>query len=122
MFWIFFISKTFCTQCFGPFFVTKPFVRNVSVKLLGASSAPPLRESDQKMWGKKRIENDGLAHFGETFLEAPNWTIKTRKAFLCSVALVPFCTGAFPCSVALVFKFSEAFPCSAALILEHETL
>ena len=33
----------------------------------------------------------------------PNWTMKTRKAFPCSTALVPFFAGAFPCSVALAF-------------------
>ena len=40
-----------------------------------------------------------------TFFEAPYWTMKARQVFPCSVALVPFCTGAFPCSVALVFGF-----------------
>ena len=54
---------------------------------------------------KKPFKNNGLAHLGGTFLEAPNWTLKIRKAFPCSVALVSFCTGAFPCSVALVFQF-----------------
>ena len=52
---------------------------------------------------KKPFKNNGLAHLGGTFLEAPNWTLKMRKAFPCSVALVPFCAGAFPCSTALVF-------------------
>ena len=54
---------------------------------------------------KKPFKINGLAHLGGTFLEAPNWTLKIRKAFPCSVALVPFCAGAFPCSVALVFGF-----------------
>ena len=38
-------------------------------------------------------------------LEAPNRTMKTRKVFPCSAALVPIFVGAFPCSVALVFRF-----------------
>ena len=43
------------------------------------------------------------------FLGAPHgvhaWTMKMRKAFPCSVALVQFCAEALPCSMALVFGF-----------------
>ena len=34
-----------------------------------------------------------------------NWTMRRRKAFPCSVALVSCFAEAFPCSVALVFRF-----------------
>ena len=58
----------------------------------------------------KAVKKTMLGAFGRTFFEAPNWTIKTRKAFPCSVALIPFCAGAFPCSVALVFLFWVTVP------------
>ena len=70
-------------------------------------SVPPrhhLGMSRIKKW-QKLFENQCLGHFGETFLGAPNRSIKTRKALPCSVALIPFCAEAFPCSVALVFRF-----------------
>ena len=52
---------------------------------------------------KKWFENDFLVRSPGELFEAPNGTMKTRKAFPCSVALVPFFAEAFPCSVALVF-------------------
>ena len=52
---------------------------------------------------KKRFENECLVRSPGELLEALNWTMKTQKAFPCSVALVTFFAGAFPCSVALVF-------------------
>ena len=52
---------------------------------------------------KKRFENECLLRSPGELFEAPNWTMKTRKAFPCSVTLVSFCAGALPCSVALVF-------------------
>ncbi len=52
---------------------------------------------------KKALENECLVRSQGELLEAPNWTMKTRKAFPCSAALVPFFAGAFSCSVALVF-------------------
>ena len=52
---------------------------------------------------KKPFKINGLAHLGGTFLEAPNWTLKIRKAFPCLVALVSFFAGAFSNCVALVF-------------------
>ena len=51
----------------------------------------------------KSFENECLVRSPGELLEAPNRTMKTRKAFPCSAALVPFFAGAFPCSVALVF-------------------
>ena len=52
---------------------------------------------------KTTPENECLVRSPGELLEAPNWTMKARKAFPCSAALVPFFAGAFPCSVALVF-------------------
>ena len=52
---------------------------------------------------EKRLENECFVRSPGELFEAPNWTMKTRKAFPCSAALVPFFAGAFPCSVALVF-------------------
>ena len=52
---------------------------------------------------KTTPENECLVRSPGELLEAPNRTMKTRKAFPCSAALVPFFAGAFPCSVALVF-------------------
>ena len=52
---------------------------------------------------KKSFQNECLARSPGELLEAPNRTMKMRKAFSCSAALVPFFAGAFSCSVALVF-------------------
>ena len=52
---------------------------------------------------KKRFENECLVRSPGELLGAPNWTMKTRNAFPCSAALVPFFAGMFPCSVALIF-------------------
>ena len=38
-------------------------------------------------------------------MERPCWTMLTKKAFPCSVALVLHFCGALPCSVALVLQF-----------------
>ena len=54
---------------------------------------------------KQKFENECLVRSPGELLEAPNWTMRARKAFPCTVALVPFFAGTFPCSVALVFHF-----------------
>ena len=54
---------------------------------------------------KTTPENECLVRSPGELLEAPNWTIKARKAFPCSAALVPFFVRAFSCSMALVFGF-----------------
>ena len=74
------------------------FSCSVALKSLGVTSASAGSKNVKKLF-----KNNGLAHLGGTFLEAPNWTLKMRKAFPCSVALVLFFVGAFSCSVALVF-------------------
>ena len=45
--------------------------------------------------------------FRETPLGRPCWTMLTKKAFPCSVALVLHFCGALPCSVALVLRFCK---------------
>ena len=70
---------------------------------LSARRERPTSGSRRTKISKKRLVNEGLVRSPGELLEAPNSTMKTREAFPCSVALVPFFAGAFPCSVALVF-------------------
>ena len=82
------------------------FLRNRSHAAWRSNRSAPLGVTSASVGSrniKKAFKNNGLAHLVGTFLEAPNWTMKIRKAFPCSVSFVPFCAGAFPCSVALVF-------------------
>ena len=82
------------------FFEEIAFPCSVALKVLGASSAPPLRQSDPKNIKRPRKIKVSC------ILPGPKLgTKKSSKTFPCSVALVFFCTGAFPCSVALVFHF-----------------
>ena len=77
----------------------------------GITTAPGVdAEGDNSFESKlsqKLLEHQCLVRSPGELLEAPNWTMKTRKAFPCSAALVPFFAGAFPCSVALVFFLPE---------------
>ena len=71
-------------------------------------------------WGSpkrpKHLKINGLGRFWGTLLGRPIWTILTKNAFPCSVALVLRFREAFPCSVALVLHFRKAFSCSVALV------
>ena len=72
---------------------------------LSARRERPTSGSRRTKIASKRFENKCLVRSPGELLEAPNWTMKARKTFPCSVALVPFFAGAFSCSVALVFLF-----------------
>ena len=64
----------------------------------------------------KQFILNGFEGFRGAPLGRPCWTMLTKKAFPCSVALVFHFCGALPCSVALVLRFGKAFPCSVALV------
>ena len=70
---------------------------------LSACRERPTSGSRRTKFAQKQFENECLVRSPGELLEAPNWTMKARKAFPCSAALVPFFAGAFPCSAALVF-------------------
>ena len=60
-------------------------------------------------WGSQKLQKhlklNGLGRFWRTLLGTPIWTMRRRKAFPCSVALVLHFPEALPCSAALVFRF-----------------
>ena len=89
---------------------------------LASTCARPFFWSPRRLlqWSSKKRPKQFILNGFEGFrgapLERPCWTMLTKKAFPCSVALVFHFCGALPCSVALVLRFGKALPCSVALV------